>query len=287
MTVTKYDGIKFMDVAVSEHVATVTVNAPPINIITPEHWVEFVKLANLLRDDDDVRVVVIQSDIPGYFMPHYSVTALAQWAGGPGPSAALTLEDTGTPASEILRTMGKVTIAIIEGRAGGGGAEIAYGCDMRFGTIGKTIFCQPEVAIGIAPGAGACARLARLVGRSRAMEICLGCMDIDASTAEKWGILNRALPLGEVRPFVHKLAKRIATFPVPAVQATKLSVNRADMGTDIVSDIIFDQNAFRKTMATKEAKTAMDAFLAAGGDTDKLESRIGDACEELGQKLRL
>ncbi|KAJ3326679.1 hypothetical protein HDU93_002339, partial [Gonapodya sp. JEL0774] len=83
------------------------------------------------------------------------------------------------------------------------------------------------------------------------------------------GIINRALPPDEVRPFVYNLARRIATFAVPAVQATKLSINRVDMGTDVVSDIIFDQNAFRKTMATKEAKVAMDAFVENGGDTDK------------------
>ena len=81
---------------------------------------------------------------------------------------------------ETLRTMPKPTIAVIGGRVGGGGSELALGCDMRFATP-DAIFSQPEVALGIVPGAGGTVRLPRLIGRSRALEVVLGCDDIDAA----------------------------------------------------------------------------------------------------------
>src|SRR6202035_4416668 len=118
---------------------------------------------------------------------------------------------------ERFRTMDKVTIAQIEGRVGGGGAEISASFDMRFGAVGRTIINQMEVPVGILPGGTGTQRLPRLLGRGRALEVILGGVDLDAETAERWGWLNRALPPAEVGPFVGALARRIAGFPPQAV----------------------------------------------------------------------
>ena len=96
--------------------------------------------------------------------------------------------------------MPKATIAVIEGIARGGGSEFALAFDMRFAALGKARLAQPEVAIGIIPGGGGTQRLPRLVGRARALEVILGCEDIDAATAEAWGYVNRALPAGRAAP---------------------------------------------------------------------------------------
>ena len=99
--------------------------------------------------------------------------------------------EPGPPATELnpfhvmceaFRTMPKATIAVIEGRVGGGGSELALSCDMRFAAIGSAVLSQPEVALGIIPGGTGTARLGRLAGRSRALEIILGCDDFDALT---------------------------------------------------------------------------------------------------------
>ena len=85
-------------------------------------------------------------------------------------------------------------------------------CDMRFATP-DAVFSQPEVALGIIPGAGGTVRLPWLIGRSRALEVVLGCDDIDAATAERWGWVNRVLPADDIDAFVDRLAGRIASFP--------------------------------------------------------------------------
>ena len=123
--------------------------------------------------------------------------------------------------------MPKATIAVIEGIARGGGSELAMAFDMRFAALGKARLAQPEVAIGIIPGGGGTQRLPRLVGRARALEVVLGCDDIDAATAEAWGYVNRALPADELRPFVDKLAARIASFPLEVIAAAKRAVDAA------------------------------------------------------------
>ena len=109
--------------------------------------------------------------------------------------------------------MPKATIAVIEGRVGGGGSELALSCDMRFAALGRAVFNQPEVALGILPGGSGTVRLPRLVGRSRALEVILGCDDVPAELAERWGWVNRALPPDELWPFVDRLARAHRRLP--------------------------------------------------------------------------
>ena len=165
---------------------------------------------------------------------------------------------------EQLRQMPKATIAVIEGRVGGGGSELALSCDMRF--AGPTaVFNQPEVALGIIPGGSGTVRLPRLIGRSRALEAILGCDDIDAATAERWGWVNRVLPTDELATFVDRLAARIASFPPHAVAAAKASVVRAEPG--VVEQLLAEAQAFNGTLADPPTQSAMERFLELGGQT--------------------
>jgi enoyl-CoA hydratase/carnithine racemase len=171
-----------------------------------------------------------------------------------------------------------VSIAIIEGRVGGGGSELALACDMRFATP-DAIFNQPEVAVGIIPGAGGTVRLPRLIGRSRALEVVLGCDDIDAATAERWGWVNRVLPSAEIDAFVDRLAGRIAGFVPEAVAAAKASVVRAEVGVE--PDLLAETLAFNATLASDETQHRMQRFLDAGGQTPDAERRLGALAGEL------
>src|SRR6185295_7296199 len=96
------------------------------------------------------------------------------------------------------------------------------------GALGRAVLAQPEVALGIIPGGSGTQRLPRLVGRARALEIILGCADVPADLAERWGYLNRALPADQLRPFVARLAQRMASFPAEAIALAKRSVDAAD-----------------------------------------------------------
>ena len=203
---------QLLDVAVHRRVATVTINNPPINIITPALYQELATLVAELQNDDDLTVVVFKSADADFFIAHYDVSNILEFPTDGEAERSLELNDFHIMC-ERVRTMNKVTIAQIEGRVGGGGSEFAASMDMRFGVVGKTVVNQMEVPLGILPGGTGTQRLPRLVGRGRAMEIVLGADDLDAETAERWGYLNRIYAAGDIDAKVTALAERIASFP--------------------------------------------------------------------------
>jgi enoyl-CoA hydratase/carnithine racemase len=136
------------------------------------------------------------------------------------------------------------------------------------------------VALGIIPGGSGTQRLARLVGRSRALEAVLGCDDVDADLAEQWGWVNRALPPDELWPFVDRLAGRIASFPPHAVAAAKASVLRAEK--EVVADLLAEAAAFNATLGEPSARALMQRFLDRGGQTAEVELRLGEVAGRLG-----
>ena len=175
--------------------------------------------------------------------------------------------------------MPKATIAVIEGRVGGGGSELALSCDMRFALKSSkkhpgAIFNQPEVALGILPGGSGTQRLPRLIGRSRALEVILGCDDVDAELAEEWGWVNRAMSKKKLWPHVERIATRIASYPAHAVAAAKASVLRAEK--DVEADLLAEGNAFARTLGGPGTREAMERFLRDGGQTAKGESDLGN-----------
>jgi enoyl-CoA hydratase/carnithine racemase len=258
-------------------VATVTIDHPPINLMTLELFVELAAMAGRLAVDDDVRVVVLRSSDPDFFIAHFDVAAILEFPTGREPATELNPFHV---MCETMRTMPKVTIAVIEGRVGGGGSELALSCDLRFAARGRAILSQPEVALGIIPGGSGTVRLARLVGRSRALEIVLGCDDVDADTAAAWGWVNRSLPPDELWPFVDRLARRIASFPPTAVAAAKASVLRAERG--VTEDLVAEAAAFNALLSEPSARHAMTRFLERGGQTREGELRLGELAGDLG-----
>lgn len=256
-------------------VAVVTIDHPPINLMTVEVFIELAGLAAELDADDDVRAVVFRSANPEWFIAHFDVEAIRTF---PRDQPEATELNAFHQMCEHLRTMAKPTIAQIEGRVGGGGSEFALSCDMRFVTP-DTVLSQPEVALGILPGGSGTVRLPRLIGRSRALEVILGCGDVDASTAEAWGWVNRVLPPDEITGFVDRLASRIASFPPHAVAAAKASVLRAE--GDLTDDLLFEGNAFNATLAHDVTHDAMARFMEIGGQTPDGERRLGELVDEL------
>ena len=256
-------------------VATVTIDHPPINLVTMEVFFELAAEIERLAHDDSVRAVVFRSVNPEWFLAHFDVEAIQQF-----PREQPVPVDIGPydQMCETLRTMPKPTISVIVGRVGGGGSELALACDMRFATP-DAIFSQPEVALGIIPGAGGTVRLPRLIGRSRALEVVLGCDDVDAVTAERWGWVNRVLPSEEIDAFVDRLVGRIASFPPHAVAAAKESVVRSETGVE--GDLLAETVAFNATLAHDETQDRMQRFLDAGGQTPDGERRLGQLAGEL------
>ena len=170
-----------------------------------------------------------------------------------------------------FRSMPKATIAVIEGFCRGGGSELALSLDMRFAALDKAVLAQPEVALGILPGGSGTQRLPRLCGRGRALEIVLGCEDFPADLAERYGWVNRALPSDEIRPFVERLARRIASFPADAIARTKAALMAGEAPWE--AGLAAEAQQFERCLANPEARTRMQAFLDGGGQTRAVEAR--------------
>ena len=131
-----------------------------------------------------------------------------------------------------------------------------------------------EVPIGILPGGGGTQRLPRLVGRGRALEIILGGEDLDAETAERWGLLNRALTADEIGTFVEALAHRIASFPAAALELAKQSVNAAEL--PLAEGLVEEAYLFQRLLRTEDAQRNMRRFLELGGQTREGELEVAD-----------
>ena len=268
-----YDGYQRIRISVADGICRATIDNPPINLLDVNLILELGRFAGQVASDEDVRVVVVDSADPDFFIAHADITLIQAL-----PRDDTSLHDELTPFHAMLeafRTMPKATIAVIEGIARGGGSELAMAFDMRFAALGKALLGQPEVAIGIIPGGGGTQRLPRLVGRARALEVVLGCQDTDAATADAWGYVNRALPPDELRPFVDTLAARIASFPLDVIATAKRAVDAA-VG-DPVPGLRVEDQLFRETLAGPAAAQRMRAFLDPGGQTREVET--GDLTE--------
>src|SRR6202041_2931687 len=183
---------------------------PPLNLMGPEFVLEFREIMNEIEGDEKLKVVVFESAVEGFFLNHSDFLAkiedLTNIPQGP----------TGLEAwPDILVRLTRspvVSIAKIRGGATGNGSEITLACDMSFASREKAIISQWEVGVGMVAGGGPMARLPRLIGRNRALEVLLSSEDIRAEQAEAYGYINRALPDTELDAFVEALATRIAKF---------------------------------------------------------------------------
>ena len=283
----RYSGYTTLRVAQADGIARVTLDNGPVNLLDRAMFKELLRLTDALAADDSVRVVLLGSANPGYFIAHFDVAQilrfpvdpLAAAAPLPGPAPADAPLSAFHRLCEAWRSMPKATIAVVEGRAGGGGSELALSCDMRFALQGRAVFNQPEVALGILPGGSGTVRLSRLLGRSRALEAILGCDDIDADLAERWGWVNRSLSAAALWPHVDRLAARIASFPPHAVAAAKACVLRGEK--DLLPDLQAEGAAFQGTLSGAGTRDAMLRFLAQGGQTPEGEGRLGALCGAL------
>jgi enoyl-CoA hydratase/carnithine racemase len=277
-----YDGYRCLRAKVEDGVAWVTIDHPPINLFDAALIGDMLRIGEELERDPAVRVVVLQSANPDFFIAHADVS-LIQTLPKKAPPKPQKL-GVFHLLVERMRTMPKATIAKLEGIARGGGSELVLSCDMRFGALGKCVLAQPEVALGIIPGGSGTQRLPRLVGRARALEIVLGCEDVPAELAERWGYLNRALPPAELGPFVDALARRIASFPAEAIALAKRAVNAAD--ETVVAGLLEEAHCFNLSLETQPAQDRMAAFLAAGGQTPEVERELGKLVGALGTQRR-
>jgi len=257
----------------------VTIDSPPINVMGPEMVREFQEVINALEADEHVRVVVFDSAVNDYFLNHSDFFAkledLTSMPAGP----------TGLPPwPDFLVRLTRApfaSIALIRGRATGNGSELTLACDMSFASREKAILSQWEVGVSLVAGGGPMARLPRLIGRNRALEVLLSSEDIRGDQAEAYGYVNRALPDADLDGFVEALATRIAGFDKWAIANTKRLVNTS-LPPDV--ELAAGWDACMASISRPAAQERIKALMASGfhkpGD---VENRLG---YHLGQLAR-
>jgi enoyl-CoA hydratase/carnithine racemase len=232
---------------------------------------QFQEVMGALEADEQVRVVVFESAVDDYFLNHSDFTAkledLTSMPDGP----------TGLPPwvdfLVRLTRLPVASIALIRGRATGNGSELTLACDMSFASREKTIISQWEVGVGMVAGGGPMARLPRLIGRNRALEVLLSSEDIRGEQAEAYGYVNRALPDADLDAFVEALATRISGFDKWAIANTKRLVN-----TSLPADVELGAgwDACIASLGRPAAQNGIKALMALGFH------KPGDAEDRLG-----
>jgi enoyl-CoA hydratase/carnithine racemase len=258
----------------------VTFDHPPLNIFGPETLPELHEIVTALETEAALKVVVFDSAVDGFFLTHYNFLAKPEDTINlaPGPTGLQQLPDM---LARISRAP-VVSIAMIRGRATGVGSELALASDMRFASSEKALLSQWEVGAALVPGGGPMARLPRLMGRGRALEVLLGADDIPGDLAQIYGYVNRSLPDAELDGFVDALATRIASFDKDAIRETKRLVDVASLPSD--AEIAPEWGAFLASVERPAARERIGKLMQQGfhkpGD---VETRLGHYLGQLGR----
>jgi enoyl-CoA hydratase/carnithine racemase len=256
-----------------------TFDNPPLNLMGPQFVREFGEIMTVLEADEHVRVLVIESAVEGFFLNHSDFLAkLEDLTGLPqGPTGLEAWPD-------ILVRLTRapvVSIALIRGRATGNGSEIALACDMSFASREKAVLSQWEVGVGLVAGGGPMARLPRLMGRGRALEVLLSADDIGGDLAQAYGYVNRSLPDAELDRFVDMLATRIASFDKWAIANTKRLVN-ASLPPDV--EIAAGWEACMASIVRPAAQGRLKTLFEQGfQNPGDVEDRLGFHLGQLGR----
>ena len=258
----------------------VTFDNPPLNIFGPEAILQMKEIMAALETDEHLKVVVFDSAVEGFFLNHSDFLGKLDDLTGlpPGPTGLQAWPD-------ILARLPRapvVSIALIRGRATGNGSELALACDMSFASREKAILSQWEVGVGLVPGGGPMARLPRLMGRGRALEVLLGADDIRGDLAELYGYVNRSLPDAELDGFVDALATRIASFDKRAIIDIKRLANANSLPSDVEIGAGWDAciASIVRPAAQERIKTLIERGFHKPGD---VEERLGYYIGQLGR----
>jgi enoyl-CoA hydratase/carnithine racemase len=248
----------------------VTLSHPPVNTIDEQMYDELFDLVEAMEADQSLKVVTFESANPDFFLAHYGI----------GETKSRFDQPRWIETAARLASSNVLSIAVIRGRARGGGSEFALACDLRFASQEKAIFCQPEVAFGLIPGGGALQRLPILVGRARAIEISLGGDDFDAETAERYGWINRAIADAELDGFVNDFVSRILSFDRQVLATNKAILNQS--GLPQPAQLEDTQTTFSAVLRSPTALQRLTKARARGlGAAGEFELDLGRHAAEL------
>lgn len=248
---------------------------PPRNLATVESGAELVQLVEVFDRNPELRVGIITSAIPGLFIQHFDVASILGWAEEMAKASDKEIKqilDTLEPPRGIADHTSKPLICAINGPVEGGGCEMALGCDLRF--ISKDAFMgQPEVHVGFPPGGGGTQRLARLVGQSKAMELCLTGRRIYPDEAEHLGLVVEACDPEKLMPTVMAFAHELAAKPPQGVSLIKRAI-REGYNMPLQDGLVLERALFFEAIRTEDSLNLMRLYVGAGQDREKMAQLI-------------
>ena len=238
----------------ADKVGVITLNRPKqLNALNDQLMNELGEALKAFEADEKIGCMVITGSEKA-FAAGADISAMAKYS-----FADAYRGDFITRNWETIRSIRKPVIAAVSGFALGGGCELAMMCDFII-AADNAKFGQPEIKLGVIPGAGGTQRLPRAVGKSKAMDMCLTARMMDATEAERSGLVSRVVPLDKLMEETLAAAITISGFSQITVMAAKESVNRAFEGT-LADGVMFERRLFHGLFATQDQKEGMDAFL--------------------------
>jgi enoyl-CoA hydratase/carnithine racemase len=262
-----------LSVRLASGAAFVTIDHPPLNLVDGPFIEGLIAFLDALDRATGIRVVVFSSADRDFFLMHGDVTRHE------GVSYAPRADTTANIAARTFDRLSRapvLNIGVLDGAARGGGSEFFTALDLRFATP-RSVLGQPEVPLGGIPGAGGTARLPRLIGRDRALELILTGRDVAADEALSIGWVTRLYPATEIAGHVEALARRVALAPAECIAAVKRVVAIPDFDTALLAET----NEVYALLAKGVHRDPVQRFLAAGGQTREGErgemARILDA----------
>ena len=238
----------------SRQVAIITLNRPKqLNALNDQLMTELGSALKAFDADDSVGCIIITGSEKA-FAAGADIGAMAHYS-----FADVYSNDFITRNWEQIRSVRKPVIAAVSGFALGGGCELAMMCDFII-AANNAKFGQPEIKLGIIPGAGGTQRLPRAVGKAKAMDLALTGRMMDAVEAERAGLVSRVVPLDNLMDEAMAAALAICSYGQVAVMAAKEAVNRA-FESGLSDGVMFERRLFHATFATSDQKEGMDAFI--------------------------
>ena len=245
---------EFITLRTEGRVGIVTLNRPKqLNALNDQLMVELGTALQAFDASDDIGCMVITGSEKA-FAAGADIGAMATYG-----FADVYKNDYITRNWETIRSIRKPVIAAVSGFALGGGCELAMMCDFII-AADNAKFGQPEIKLGIIPGAGGTQRLPRAVGKAKAMDLALTGRMMDATEAERAGLVSRVVPLDKLMDETLGAALMIADYSQMAVMAAKESVNRA-FESGLSDGVMFERRLFHALFATADQKEGMDAFV--------------------------
>ena len=237
-----------------ERVGVVTLNRPKqLNALNPQLMQELGKALQDFDADEGIGAIVITGSEKA-FAAGADIGAMKDFSYMDAFKANYISRDW-----EHIRSIRKPVIAAVAGYALGGGNELAMMCDIVL-AADNAKFGQPEINLGVMPGAGGTQRLPRFTSKAKAMDLCLTARTMDAQEAERAGLVSRVVPLDKLMEEAMAVAEKIAGYSLPVVMMIKESINRA-YETPLAEGVLFERRLFHSQFALEDQKEGMAAFL--------------------------